>query len=197
MSTSSWGRELKYRAPDVYIVWVSRPPREVVSWNTSFEPFSTWNGCRPPREVVSWNTIDEFQTWFLDCRPPREVVSWNIDHLKRKQRLKKSTSSWGRELKWKCCTGRLLRWSSTSSWGRELKCIQYDLDDIDRKVDLLVRSWVEIKLEKQLRFTNHSRPPREVVSWNAGNLGGPADPDSRPPREVVSWNDKVERVTKP
>ena len=188
MSTSSWGRELKYRAPDVYIVWVSRPPREVVSWNIGdsyaegYNPgrppreVVSWNNCsswkipcalrRPPREVVSWNIYADTDSIHCDCRPPREVVSWNIDHLKRKQRLKKSTSSWGRELKWKCCTGRLLRWSSTSSWGRELKCIQYDLDDIDRKVDLLVRSWVEMINKHMGMDCANCRPPREVVSWN-------------------------------
>ena len=56
MSTSSWGRELKWLSITTKEVILGRPLREVVSWN-----MYAWSACidgeegRPLREVVSWN----------------------------------------------------------------------------------------------------------------------------------------------
>ena len=55
-----------------------------------------------------------------------------------------STSSWGRELKWNCNNFVLCLVWSTSSWGRELKFHPRRLIWIRLKVDLFVRSWVEM-----------------------------------------------------
>ena len=78
-----------------------RPLREVVSWNVN----NCANPCslirRPLREVVSWNL-----NWLNCCiicigRPLREVVSWNIYKGKAPLSGRWSTSSWGRELKYR------------------------------------------------------------------------------------------------
>ena len=143
-STSSWGRELKYSVSDSDTLSISRPLREVVSWNS--KAFSTCRSttCRPLREVVSWNmiwlsaemkTLKSTSSWGRElkyylglyslqqfCRPLREVVSWNDYDKFATALVKASTSSWGRELKCLKLTIFLMRCArSTSSWGRELK----------------------------------------------------------------------------
>ena len=144
----------------------SRPLREVVSWNacvsfqykTSVASTSSWGR---ELKLLVLPTI----SGSLICRPLREVVSWNIrwvDVLKnglivdlfvrswveilwegRTWQNRKSTSSWGRELKCPDDLNEIVKAMSTSSWGRELKwlCRQVDNGDV-------------------------RRPLREVVSWN-------------------------------
>ena len=146
---------------------------------------------------------------------------------------RKSTSSWGRELK---CAFIVflynLRWS-TSSWGRELKYNNrlrnetsgqgrplrevvswnflscgffftfsrrplrevvswnynvYTGNYSRRKVDLFVRSWVEILYHVGGVKASKSRPLREVVSWNGLGYRYSSPSNRRPLREVVSWN---------
>ena len=166
----------------------------------------------------------------IQCRPLREVVSWNLHCHAPAPFLPRSTSSWGRELKyWRhyLVEGHCV---STSSWGRELKfCVNitsscysgrplrevvswntiYGFFDISWKVDLFVRSWVEIfavnlstswlmstsSWGRELKWKPHaghfrtwSRPLREVVSWNEMTAGRSVTAESRPLREVVSWN---------
>ena len=125
--------------------------------------------------------------------------------------LLQSTSSWGRELK---CT-----WSESQII--ELSCrppcevVSWNYQNIDqaavKRVDLLVRSWVE-RLDFPIFPKRHSgRPPCEVVSWNNCRTRRSVMPKmstssrgrelkyvcveclhwwrrSRPPSEVVSWN---------
>ena len=144
MSTSSWGRELKYFLTVFAFLRQGRPLREVVSWNLyniiRIRPFRR----RPLREVVSWNRFRRKIQTEENGRPLREVVSWNVCWSLRILLNLKSTSSWGRELK--CCrTPQFFRLSmSTSSWGRELKYCHMEKRDIYKA----------------------GRPLREVVSWN-------------------------------
>ena len=103
----------------------------------------------------------------IQCRPLREVVSWNLHCHAPAPFLPRSTSSWGRELKyWRhyLVEGHCV---STSSWGRELKfCVNitsscysgrplrevvswnscHPLSGAFIIVDLFVRSWVEIHI---------------------------------------------------
>ena len=164
LSTSSWGRELKYLCRyRQYPLW-RRPPREVVSWNFPFVCRSLEHRRRPPREVVSWNMSSSDKSLV-----PSSTSSWGrelkyykvLHHYCQRQ----STSSWGRELKWTQGYGCEPVLQSTSSWGRELKY----------RRDGTCLYW-------------HGRPPREVVSWNAFGKSYRLGNDSRPPREVVSWN---------
>ena len=146
MSTSSWGRELKYRRYAVKTIHVS----STSSWGRELKYpirlMSELTQCRPPCEVVSWNVplLCNFCYHFVDLlvrswverldfpifpkrhsgRPPCEVVSWNNCRTRRSVMPKMSTSLWGRELKW----GKAVRY-------------QWSLP-----VDLLVRSWVEIEM---------------------------------------------------
>ena len=125
--------------------------------------------------------------------------------------LLQSTSSWGRELK---CT-----WSESQII--ELSCrppcevVSWNYQNIDqaavKRVDLLVRSWVEIIAGHDGLWCLKCRPPREVVSWNMYAWSACIDGEevdllarswveiickmrrcidmlSRPPCEVVSWN---------
>ena len=125
---------------------------------------------------------------FRKCRPLREVVSWNDRAMKVEAELNRSTSSWGRELKFKFQSIHKPAFSSTSSWGRELKfhfvsrqvlgvCVDlfvrswveiaslYPLPGLP-PVDLFVRSWVEIAVFHRPGSAVVRRPLREVVSWN-------------------------------
>ena len=101
------------------------------------------------------------------CRPPCEVVSWNV-----------KPDWFGKDIRCRppC---EVVSWNFAhiaTCWGGF--------------VDLLVRSWVEIK-----SFANKTlfirRPPCEVVSWNSCDTH-PLEPlEGRPPCEVVSWNVKI------
>ena len=185
-STSSWGRELKYLCRyRQYPLW-RRPPREVVSWNFPFVCRSLEHRRRPPREVVSWNMSSSDKSLV-----PSSTSSWGrelkyykvLHHYCQRQ----STSSWGRELKFIFFV--ILKFSiwSTSSWGRELKycCYCYSCCCL-----LSTSSWGrELKWHSQLDSIRiDRRPPREVVSWNFENISEVYFWLRRPPREVVSWN---------
>ena len=57
-------------------------------------------------------------------------------------------------------------------------------------VDLFVRSWVEIPLLRVIISCTICRPLREVVSWNVLEVSRDTYDSGRPLREVVSWNVK-------
>ena len=123
--------------------------------------------CRPPCEVVSWNYRNLPKGRAKMGRPPCEVVSWNVINIIAVLSATRSTSLWGRELKYSIrpysrklsgstsLWGRELKYLipffqhqqalSTSLWGRELKCSHWVCIQHHQAVDLLVRSWVEIK----------------------------------------------------
>ena len=169
VSTSSWGRELK--------------------WRHRRKAFLRRNS-RPLREVVSWNGITAYPTTSVPGRPLREVVSWNTSAESENISESSSTSSWGRELKYAPTGDNMVlhpvdlfvrswvemitsyrlpqkrqvdlfvrSWveinsirrpeattMSTSSWGRELKYCRFLLLIFLKIVDLFVRSWVEISV---------------------------------------------------
>ena len=107
LSTSSWGRELKC---GFFCIFVVRVPVDlfVRSW---VEMFGSW-------VPDSW----------IEGRPLREVVSWNNIRLKNIRKRSKSTSSWGRELKYSSPT----------------------IVAEGEGVDLFVRSWVEMKVKQNV-----------------------------------------------
>ena len=72
---------------------------------------------------------------------------------------------------------------STSSWGRELKYIFNRYPINVHTVDLLVRSWVEIDKSISACIICCGRPPREVVSWNTIITIGPLFPN----QSTSSW----------
>ena len=144
-----------------------RPPCEVVSWNANADLPIDFNCCRPPCEVVSWNVISLVALAPWHRRPPCEVVSWNNDVHRNNYSIARSTSLWGRELKY-------------------IRCIR---SGRNYSVDLLVRSWVEIPLMLQFLHQRSCRPPCEVVSWNTRFRMIWTPSVSRPPCEVVSWNE--------
>ena len=79
---------------------------------------------------------------------------------------KRSSSSWGCELKYWRMLQQTLCISSSSSWGCELKYLPFSLLTWMKYVILFVRMWVEI-----FRFLLHldtlcCHPLREDVSWN-------------------------------
>ena len=164
---------------------------------------------RPLREVVSWNNLRlPYLIIFILSTSSwgRELKCYTVT---AEHRFHSSTSSWGRELKcfrkihlpqlkrrplrevvsWNAndtpCADRL--YMSTSSWGRELKCHQFRLSSIASRVDLFVRSWVEISFVvfkgKLLRST--SSWGRELKFNSKGVFGYYF---GRPLCEVVSWN---------
>ena len=63
LSTSSWGRELKYIFQSIAVIRHRRPLREVVSWNIPICLSPLIHCCRPLREVVSWNTFQRLSSW--------------------------------------------------------------------------------------------------------------------------------------
>ena len=166
-----------------------RPLREVVSWNNSYYYFcvvSVWSTSSWGREL-KWNVLP-LTVIVLIRRPLREVVSWNAITQYFFNNLLKSTSSWGRELKSSTIILIALRISSTSSWGRELKYLMNTGTEFLCRVDLFVRSWVEIRNGSESGGAAACRPLREVVSWNSEKQKWSRGKSGRPLREVVSWN---------
>ena len=143
-----------YTAPD------SRPLREVVSWNTQNTVDVNHFGSRPLREVVSWNmTIAN-----ADCDKIVDlfVRSWvEIRLLLPIPTLTMSTSSWGRELKYKLT--ELNNWIYERRPLREVVSWNANVVNpmIGVAVDLFVRSWVEIH---QL-LTIPTLPMMSTSSW--------------------------------
>ena len=77
-STSSWGRELKYTSYHLYYninLSTSSWGREL-KWNDGRKKCDCRS--RPLREVVSWNNVLALQRDIANRRPLREVVSWNF-----------------------------------------------------------------------------------------------------------------------
>ena len=165
-STSSWGRELKWLLLWFSLRIISRPLREVVSWNTPtvnvsgeyYGSTSSWGrelkfakiemtpSCANVDLFVrSWVEIHGAYGGFVDSssRPLREVVSWNTETFQKV------------EQKWVDLFVR--------SW------VEMNLPRIFSDVpfvDLFVRSWVEIFFTSAGRRSAYCRPLREVVSWN-------------------------------
>ena len=174
-----------------------RPPCEVVNWNFEsddhewqhrvdllvrswIEMFSVIPHISV--EVVdllvrSWIEISAKAHGYELLRVDLLVRSWiEISmSLQDSQRMKRSTSLWGRELKYSSGTAIEKQNWSTSLWGRELKCILAVciLHFLRRRppcevvnwntwvspivspsptVDLLVRSWIEIFLSQVRRM---------------------------------------------
>ena len=163
--------------------------------------------------VRSWIEISLFFMWMLirQCRPLCEVVNWNYQfvenegltfvdlyvrswieilmHIMQQRRWAgRSTSMWGRELKFIKNWSKKKQSSSTSMWGRELKYVfeAFMIKNLlstsmwgrELKswmvrtmlrwnwVDLYVRSWIEIDQEAVENDIGWSRPLHEVVNWN-------------------------------
>ena len=64
-------------------------------------------------------------------------------------------------------------------------------------VDLLVRSWIEIYSKLQYEGSEVCRPPCEVVNWNIISSLSLSFKRCRPPCEVVNWNCPVTPVFLP
>ena len=187
LSTSLWGRELKYFCWRDFTIFISRPPCEVVNWNIGVNNNCVMQLRRPPCEVVNWNKHKGAEILRFHGRPPCEVVNWNTC----------STSN--------CSAGivdLLVR-----SW---IEMIMTDMTGYRIGVDLLVRSWIEMRTRstcarttqstslwgRELKYLfhfklfrrDHRRPPCEVVNWNANDVSSTLLLLSRPPCEVVNWN---------
>ena len=166
-STSSWGRELKF-LPENISVHPVPVDLFVRSWVEILSTSRTFPASHVDLFVRSW--VEMSQHWstrsWNHSRPLREVVSWNIYVISSRISSRLSTSSWGRELKY------FLNYSILFSV----------------KVDLFVRSWVEIIRSYMMISIRHRRPLREVVSWNFWYPEVLESDIRRPLREVVSWN---------
>ena len=144
MSTSSWGRELKWQDARALLSSPCRSPREVVSWNDH-----TWPGVTKWVQVDllarSWVEICSYVhtecVWRVDIlvrswveilfqhyyhfygygRPFCEVVSWNDEYCAKMNeasgRPLREVVSWN-VIVWRCTS---IFCVSTSLWGRELK----------------------------------------------------------------------------
>ena len=192
MSTSSWGRELKYARRGQKRTETG----STSSWGRELKCTRQVLTCKPlwvDLFVRSWVEILLMEPW--------PFPSW------------RSTSSWGRELKYQYQPWRNLgrtvdlfvrswvemiiptapwtQWPSTSSWGRELKFRFSKICDGLLDVDLFVRSWVEISVLLCLQVVANCRPLREVVSWNLRKSLVFSNRLRRPLREVVSWNNSA------
>ena len=143
-STSSWGRELKYR------------PRHL--WNIRWQVdlfVRSWVEIIPgifhtPRDIV-----DLFVRSWVEIALPGDCGT----------RCVSSTSSWGRELKFSQNFFSDIFDKSTSSWGRELKYLPQwkPLNHSSRPLREVV-SWNNFS--RGIAESGESRPLREVVSWN-------------------------------
>ena len=166
MSTSSWGRELKCSSCLIWLpIFLSTS-----SWGRELKYLESktdlqLNLRRPLREVVSWNCIWPKVKFCADVdlfvRSWVEMVQWQWYYYKNK-----STSSWGRELKYRSVT--FLRYELivdlfVRSW---VEMLMKNLPDATIVVDLFVRSWVEMLISQCGNSLCQRRPLREVVSWN-------------------------------
>ena len=122
---------------------ISHPPREDVSWNRytvlSFPPFPVillvrmWVEMKQAGfQEININVILLVRMWveiyklsayavIPQGHPPREDVSWNIASRIIEEAEKRSSSSWGCELKWSPVIPRDTSDKSSSSWRCELK----------------------------------------------------------------------------
>ena len=143
-----------------------RPLREVVSWNT--QKTVDVNHFGVDLFVRSWVEIwnGGYRPYTSYCRPLREVVSWNVMNKVQLHISVKSTSSWGRELKYKLT--ELNNWIYERRPLREVVSWNANVVNpmIGVAVDLFVRSWVEIFMIGLDTPSPSCRPLREVVSWN-------------------------------
>ena len=187
-STSSWGRELKYKwwyyffrlwNVDLFVrSWVEMAVSPIPScffvvdlFVRSWVEIHNWlvqlysNYRRPLREVVSWNINPCCAKTYINRRPLREVVSWNIKGI-RAVKLKlcrplREVVSWNDKEKFYQCTGIRRPLREVVSWNVSLS-------------HFFLASW--------------RRPLREVVSWNVWIFDRYTLCFCRPLREVVSWN---------
>ena len=138
-----------------------RPLREVVSWNT--QKTVDVNHFGVDLFVRSWVEIwnGGYRPYKSYCRPLREVVSWNVMNKVQLHISVKSTSSWGRELKYKLT--ELNNWIYERRPLREVVSWNANVVNpmIGVAVDLFVRSWVEIH---QL-LTIPTLPMMSTSSW--------------------------------
>ena len=143
VSTSLWGRELKYKTCDQYYKNSSRPPCEVVNWNSP-----TYLCIAPIRVDLLVRSWIEMSPVFQGLKVPP------VDLLVRS-------------------------WIEIIIWHSVCQPV---------KVDLLVRSWIEMWSLVKTQNCCQCRPPCEVVNWNARTLSRCWPACSRPPCEVVNWN---------
>ena len=129
-SSSSWGCELKYPLHLQSMYMYRHPPREDVSWNivTPFYSFS----ITVILLVRMWVeiTIAIIRDWYwiviLLVRMWVEMTRLDI-----KSSMKRSSSSWGCELKYECNIIFFFKVLSSSSWGCELKYLFWNrIDDL-------------------------------------------------------------------
>ena len=145
LSTSSWGRELK---------WIAKIPPEAIqdvdlfvrSWVEIFGHLISLfhNLGRPLREVVSWNmkqTEIQAKYFTVDLFVRSWVEIWNRQKFKQNISVDLFVRSW-------------VEMGKISDWNTMIK------------VDLFVRSWVEIAQVHFFACQGLRRPLREVVSWN-------------------------------
>ena len=122
-STSMWGRELKWSWSRIRSR-LALVDLYVRSW-IEISLFFMWmliRQCRPLCEVVNWNYqfVENEGLTFVDLY----VRSWIeiLMHIMQQRRWAgRSTSMWGRELKFIKNWSKKKQSSSTSMWGRELK----------------------------------------------------------------------------
>ena len=187
-STSSWGRELKWLPFGCHTLQSRRPLREVVSWNMISSEFTS---ARESVDLFVRSWVEIFWTSDSDrpdcSRPLREVVSWNIKHIfspvLRVRRPLREVVSWN--------TNGLSNLGTTlvdlfvRSW---VEIFKWPFVDCLCVVDLFVRSWVEMSCPIPTYPANSVDlfVRSWVEMWNV--LSTLSNSTGRPLREVVSWN---------
>ena len=146
------------------------------------------SSCQPPCEAVSWNSSYCFPTQRtshvsllvrLWVEILRGATKMELDKVSLLVRL------WV-EIIWKKRYERLMK--SASLWGCELKYHPFRVYMGRLYVSLLVRLWVEINIHTTLERLPLCQPPCEAVSWNNDSETNVYTLDCQPPCEAVSWN---------
>ena len=144
LSSSSWGCELKWDWGKV--IWQARQSSS--SWGCELK-YVSWSvlvlaRCHPLREDVSWNSFEEANESLEDGHPLREDVSWNKENGDGICRTRRSSSSWGCDLKYPTDSDQ-----ETGSYRHPLR------EDV---------SWN--KEVADIKTSDQCHPLREDVSWN-------------------------------
>ena len=95
---------------------------------------------------MSWNNLYTLGASLKFRRPPCEVVSWNLSGRKVGNHCISSTSLWGRELKFPLFRRYLLGFRVDLLVRSWVEISKVPFLNFFLRVDLLVRSWVEISI---------------------------------------------------